>query len=125
MLQGSYAALSDFFSLVQPEILMLEFSTPRAGEIQDLFINEYVAQQSSLGLGVVNPKTEEVESVEYIKSRIREALKFLPPHKIWLNPDCGFATFEQRPMNSYDIIRGKIEHMKEAQQELRQELAVD
>lgn len=122
LLKGSYAALSDFFSLVQPNVLMLEFSTPRAGEIKDLFINEYVSTQSSLGLGVVNPKSDTVESVDYIKGRIHEALKFLPPNKIWQNPDCGFATFEQRPMNSYNIIRQKIEHMKQAQFELLKEL---
>lgn len=119
LLSGSYASLSDFFSLVQPDILTLEFSTPRAGDIGDLFINEYIADQTMLGLGVVNPKTEEIEDVEYIISKVEETLKYLPPEKIWFNPDCGFATFETRPMNSFQVISDKITTMKKAQTILR------
>lgn len=122
LLSGSYASLSDFFSIVKPDILTLEFSTPRAGSINDLYINEFLSSQSILGLGVVNPKTEYAESTESIMERVHEARKILEPDKVWLNPDCGFATFEQRPMNTLQIIAQKIRNMKEAQSLLREEI---
>lgn len=121
LLSGSYASLSDFFSIVQPDMLTLEFSTPRAGSLKDLYINEFLATQSILGLGVVNPKTEYAESPEFIIDKVKQALEILDPDKIWINPDCGFATFEQRPMNSEQIIVQKLKNMKEAQTILREQ----
>lgn len=102
-------------------MLTLEFSTPRAGSLKDLYINEFLATQSILGLGVVNPKTEYAESPEFIIDKVKQALEILDPDKIWINPDCGFATFEQRPMNSEQIIVQKLKNMKEAQTILREQ----
>ena len=122
LLNGSYASLSDFFAIVQPDALTLEFSTPRAGDIKDLFINEFLSSQTILGLGVVNPRSEAVETSDFVIGKVEQAMKYLRPENIWLNPDCGFATFEQRPMNSERIIFDKIKTMKEAQKILRSRL---
>lgn len=100
-------------------MLALEFSTPRAGSIDDLFKNEFISEQIYLGLGVVDPKNDEIESPENIVSRVEEALQFLPPERIWLNPDCGFATFQQRPMSTEAIIKKKLNNMVKAAEILR------
>ena len=63
---------------------MLEYATPRAGDI------EVVGQSLSnreLGLGVVNPRTEEVESPEYIMAKAEQALEFYRPEQLFLNTD--------------------------------------
>ena len=73
----------------------------------------------SLGLGVVNPRTERVETVDEIISRVEEMRRILPDEKIFLNPDCGFGTFAQRPMNSDEIARKKLAAMVEAAKRLR------
>nr|WP_281273641.1 hypothetical protein [Vagococcus acidifermentans] len=111
--------MSDFFSVVRPDMLNLEFSTPRAGKIADLFKNEQIASDIRLGLGVIDTKSDKIESPEDIVKRVEEVLAFLPPERIWLNPDCGFATFESRPMSSMDIIQEKIKSMTAAARMLR------
>ena len=55
-----------------------------------------------------------------IVARVEEVLQFLPPERIWLNPDCGFATFAKRPLNPYPIIQKKLENMVAASKILRE-----
>ena len=72
-----------------------------------------------LGLGCVNPRIPRVETVDEIVGKVEKALEFLPPEKIWLNPDCGFATFANRPVNTFDIIEKKLEQLEIAKNILR------
>ena len=72
-----------------------------------------------LGFGVINPRTENIESVDDIVARVQEVREILPDEKILLNPDCGFGTFAQRPMNSDEIAFDKLKVMVEAAKKLR------
>ena len=73
-------------------------------------------------MGVVNPRTDEIESVDTIVKKAEQALEFIPADRLMLNPDCGFATFANRPMNSYDIIAEKLKAMDQARRVLCQSL---
>ena len=46
-------------------------------------------------LGVVTSKTGELESKDFIKSRIEEAGKFIDIDQLCLSPQCGFASTEE------------------------------
>ena len=61
-----------------------------------------------------------METVEQIVQRTEKALNYLPPEQIWLNPDCGFATFSNRPLNAFDIIEAKLKVLNEAKSILRE-----
>ncbi|MEM2700845.1 MAG: vitamin-B12 independent methionine synthase, partial [Nitrososphaerota archaeon] len=74
-----------------------------------------------LGLGVVNPRTEEVESVDSIVARAREVLRYFDPDKIYLNPDCGFGTFAESPVNMAPVAYRKLRSMVLAAEVLRKE----
>ena len=102
-------------------MLALEFSTPRAGEIKSLLEDERLRNKVILGLGVLNPRFDEKEDSDLIYKRAKEALNFIDKDKLWLNPDCGFATFSNRPVNEYDHIRRKVSSMIEARDRLREE----
>lgn len=119
LLKGPYTPLVPLFERVLPHILTLEFSTPRAGEISSLLSSTKLREHCILGLGVMNPRTDEVESLESIVDRVKEVLQFLPKERVWINPDCGFATFANRPVNSLDIIDKKLARLKEAKDLLR------
>jgi len=114
LLSGSYHPLLPYLARINVQQLVLEYATPRAGELLPVTGKE-------LGLGVVNPRTADVEAVEGIVERVREALRLLPPENIFLNPDCGFGTFSRRPMNSLEIATKKLEAMVEAATVLRRE----
>ena len=120
LLEGAYDKLSKFFDSLDVDMLALEFSTPRAGEISQLFKNNDLNKKIMLGLGCINPRIPRVETVDEIVERVQKALEFLPPEKIWLNPDCGFATFAKRPLNPYNIIEEKLSNMVKASHILRE-----
>jgi 5-methyltetrahydropteroyltriglutamate--homocysteine methyltransferase len=119
LLSGPYTPLLDVFVEAQPDSLILEFSTPRAGELESLLDDTRIAQHMGLGLGVINPRTEEVETALSIVSRAQEALKWIPPERLWLNPDCGFATFANRPVNHMAVVAQKAATLTEAARQLR------
>jgi 5-methyltetrahydropteroyltriglutamate--homocysteine methyltransferase len=120
LLAGSYAPLAPYLGRIRVGQLVLEFATPRAGELESLLASEGMRTSGKeLGLGAVNPRTDEVETVEQVVARAEEALRFLPPDRLFLNPDCGFGTFSSRPMNAPEVARRKLEVMARAADVLR------
>ena len=67
-------------------------------------------------LGVLDLSTEEVETVEAIKERVRRALNFVDEERIYLAPDCGMKYLSRQ------AAFGKLSAMSQAAQELREEL---
>ena len=119
LLTGPYTPLLPLFEEALPNILTLEFSTPRAGEISSLFSSKIIRENCILGLGVMNPRTDTIEPLEDILTRVEEVLQYIPKERIWLNPDCGFATFANRPVSTMDIINKKLSRLNEAKITLR------
>jgi len=120
LLKGNYGPLLPWLMRMNVDQLVLEMATPRAGEI-DVF-KEY-RNGKELGLGVVNPRTDEVENPKQIVSRVKEVLKYFDPDKIYLNPDCGFGTFAERCVNTPEIAYRKLQAISEAAAILRREYA--
>jgi 5-methyltetrahydropteroyltriglutamate--homocysteine methyltransferase len=42
--------------------------------------------------GVVDVHSHVIEDIDTIKSRIEQALKYLPKERVWIDPDCGLKT---------------------------------
>jgi len=101
LLKGSYQPLAPYLERLNVQQLVLEYATERAGDVMAFRAKE-------LGLGVVNPRTETVESSETIVDRVEEALLFYPSDRIFLNPDCGFGTFSGRPVNDSATAAAKL-----------------
>lgn len=112
LLVGNYAPLASWFEQMRVDQLVLEYATPRAGDLMPFGDRE-------LGLGAVNPRTPEVESVATIGARVEEALRHWPMERLFLNPDCGFATFSEREMNTEEVAVGKMRALVEAAASMR------
>ena len=119
LLTGPYTPLLPLFEETLPNILTLEFSTPRAGEISSLLSSTLIRDNCILGLGVMNPRTDDIEPLEDILNRVEEVMQYIPKERIWLNPDCGFATFANRPVSTMEIIDKKLARLNEAKDTLR------
>lgn len=52
-------------------------------------------------------------------NKVRELLKYRDPQTVYLNPDCGFGTFADRPVNTTEIAQKKLEAIARAAGELR------
>lgn len=120
LLKGSYHPLAPYLERLKVDQLVLEYATPRAGALS---VFDTYPTEKELGLGVVNPRIPQVEEVESIVGRVKEALHYLPAERIFLNPDCGFGTFATRPMNTPAIAAAKLASMSQAAAQLRREYA--
>lgn len=112
LLVGNYAPLAPWFARTRVDQVVLEYATPRAGDLMPFGDKE-------LGLGAVNPRTPEVESEDEIAGRIEEALRYWTPETLFLNPDCGFATFSEREMNGEAVATAKMHALVAAARRLR------
>jgi 5-methyltetrahydropteroyltriglutamate--homocysteine methyltransferase len=92
---------------------LLEFTNRQMVDI-DLW-QEYQPRQQ-LVVGVVDQKCYTIETAEFVASRIRTALKYVPTEKLWISSDCGFSA------TPYWIAMGKLRAMMEGVAIVRREL---
>ena len=118
LLTGNYGPMLPYLVQMNVDQLVLECATPRAGEME--VFKEY-ANEKEIGLGVVNPRTDEIETPEQIVSRVKELLAYFDPDKIFLNPDCGFGTFAERNINTAETAERKLRAIAQAASMLRAE----
>lgn len=116
LLAGDYRPLLGFLVAMKVDQWVLELATPRAGELTAFAPYQRVKE---VGMGVVNPRSAEVEAPEAIVARVWEALDYFDPSQVYLNPDCGFGTFAERPVNTPEIAFRKLQAMVEAARRLR------
>lgn len=84
--EGHYDFLFPAVKEAHVSQLALEFA--RTGD-DDLSLVEQHHWDRCLGLGVIDVKTEQVESPELVATRIRRALRFVAAENLVINPDCG------------------------------------
>jgi 5-methyltetrahydropteroyltriglutamate--homocysteine methyltransferase len=79
--------------------LALEFA--RRGD-DDLALLERHGWDRGLGLGVIDVRSEQVETAEVVAARIRRGLRYVPAERLSVNPDCGLRQL------TGDAARGKL-----------------
>jgi len=96
--------------------LFLELSTPRAGEMSVL---RELAGRYRIGVGVVNQKHAQVETVDEILARAEMALGLFGEKNVLLTPDCGFATYADNPVSSSQLAEAKLAAIAAAARRLK------
>lgn len=117
LLTGDYEKLVPCFTTMPVDHFVLEYATPRAGDVD---VVGRALSDRGIGLGVVNPRTETVESVEEIVRLAERALPYWKPERIQLNPDCGFGCFANRCVNDAETAGRKLDAMVAAARVLRE-----
>ena len=112
LLSGGYKPLAPYLERLDVAQLVLEYATDRAGDLMPF-------RGKELGLRVINPRSDTVESTATVRAAVEEALCFYEPNRIFLNPDCGFGTFSNRPMNTREIAAAKVGAIVATARELR------
>ncbi len=120
LLSGSYEPMVMYLLTMNLNQLVLEYATPRAGELAAFGRYPRIRE---LGLGVVNPRSDDVERPETVVAKVKEALKYFQPDQLYLNPDCGFGTFAERPMNPAEVAFQKLKTVGTAAKQLRKAYA--
>ena len=91
LVKGGYDWLAQrLFPRVRAERLLLEYDDERSGGFEPLAA---VPQDKTVVvLGLVTTKTGRLETIDGLKTRIREAARHVPLERLALSPQCGFAT---------------------------------
>lgn len=110
---GHYDFLFPAIKAANVDQLALEFA--RTGD-EDLRLLQQYEWDRRLGLGVIDVKTEQVESPDVVAGRIRRALAIVPPERLVINPDCGLRHLPP------DVARAKLSAMVTGTLQVRQEL---
>jgi 5-methyltetrahydropteroyltriglutamate--homocysteine methyltransferase len=116
LLAGPYDGLIPYLNRMKLDQFVLEYATSRAGTPRAL---AQLQPRAQIGYGVVNPRTAEIEMPEEIVTRVRELAEFIAPERIFLNPDCGFGTFAERPVADAQTAFAKLGALSAAARELR------
>ena len=67
--------------------IVLEFANRGMEDLERL--KEFPADKE-LGAGVIDVKAFKSETAADVAERVRALLEYVPPERLWLNPDCGF-----------------------------------
>ena len=85
---GDYKPILPRLAEAKIDRVNLEFAYPQTGDVSDLGL---LPAHLCLGMGVVDVRREEVQSVEAIETLGAAGARIVGVNRIALNPDCGFA----------------------------------
>lgn len=88
--KGPYNSVADYvFAKENVDALYLEYDDERSGGFAPL---AKVSKDKKVVLGLITTKTPELEDKETVIKRIHEAAKFISLDRLYLSPQCGFAS---------------------------------
>ena len=117
--EGGYDPILAQLNRLKVNHLTMEFTAPGAG---DLSVLKKLRGDFEIGLGCVGTTPGRIDTADEIYARVRKALAYLEPHRITLNPDCGFAPGSAAKV-SIDEVYQKLKNEVEAARRLRNEFA--
>ena len=89
---GPYDTVADYvFAKENVDALFLEYDDERSGGFAPL---EKVSEDKKVVLGLITTKSPVLEDKEKVIVRIHEAAKYVPLDRLYLSPQCGFASCE-------------------------------
>ena len=89
---GAYDTVADYvFAKENVDALFLEFDDERSGGFAPL---AKVSDNKQVVLGLITTKSPILEDKEKVIARIYEAAKYVPLDRLYLSPQCGFASCE-------------------------------
>ncbi|HPO07047.1 MAG TPA: cobalamin-independent methionine synthase II family protein [bacterium] len=115
---GDYSSILDAIFSIQVDQYVMEFAVPEAGGFE-VFDGCEFPENRSIGVGVVDVRSIEIDDPERIVRRVEQALKYFLPEQIFLNPDCGFAPGSTNPIQMDEAYR-KLRALTEAARMLRE-----
>uniref|UniRef100_A0AB33J5S5 5-methyltetrahydropteroyltriglutamate--homocysteine S-methyltransferase n=1 Tax=Prevotella sp. GTC17259 TaxID=3236795 RepID=A0AB33J5S5_9BACT len=90
--KGGYDAIAPYlFAHENVDAFYLEFDDERSGGFEPL---KYIPADKKVVLGLITTKRAELEDEQAIIDRIKEAEQYIPADRLYLSPQCGFASCE-------------------------------
>src|ERR1051325_950707 len=112
---GGYDPISSVFSRTKFNRFLLEYDDERSGGFEPL---QHVPEDRTVVLGLVTSKKPKLESKEELKQRIQEASKYVPPERLALSSQCGFASTEEGNLLTQEQQAAKLRLVAETAHEV-------
>ena len=113
---GPYDSVADYvFAKENVDALFLEYDDERSGGFAPL---AKVSDDKKVVLGLITTKSPELEDKETVIKRIHEAAKYIPLDRLYLSPQCGFASCEIGNKLTQDQQWAKLKLVKEIANEV-------
>ncbi|MGM9741207.1 MAG: 5-methyltetrahydropteroyltriglutamate--homocysteine S-methyltransferase [Candidatus Cryptobacteroides sp.] len=114
--EGAYDAVEkSLFARENVDAFYLEYDDERSGDFSPL---AYVAPGKKVVLGLITTKDLELEDKQKVIARIREASRYIPLDRLYLSPQCGFASCEIGNKLTEDEQWAKIRLVREISEEV-------
>lgn len=113
---GGYEPVAEaLFAKQNVDAYYLEYDSDRAGGFEPL---RYVGQDKKVVLGLITSKTPELENKQEIIQRIREASRYVDLERLYLSPQCGFASTEEGNILTEEEQWSKLRLIREISEEV-------
>lgn len=113
---GSYADVADpLFTSENVNAYYLEYDTERSGGFEPL---AEVSGEKKIVLGLITSKDGKLEDRQQVIKRINEATKYIPLNRLYLSPQCGFASTEEGNILTEEQQWKKIDLIKSIAEEI-------
>lgn len=114
--KGAYDAIAPYlFARENVDAFYLEYDDERSGGFEEL---SYVPDDKKVVLGLITTKNPKLENKEEFIARINEATKYVPLERLYLSPQCGFASCEIGNKLTEDEQWAKLKLVKEIAEEV-------
>lgn len=113
---GAYDPIAEtLFSRENVDAYYLEYDDERSGGFEPL---QYVPDHKKVVLGLITTKSPALEDKEAVIARIHEAAKYVPLDRLYLSPQCGFASCEIGNKLTEEEQWAKLQLVKEIAEEV-------
>lgn len=113
---GAYDSVAEFlFKQENVNAYYLEFDDERSGGFEPLKV---VPAHKKVVLGLITTKSPVLEDKEQVISRIHEAARYIPLERLYLSPQCGFASCEIGNKLTEEQQWAKLDLVKEIAEEV-------
>ena len=113
---GAYTSVADvLFGEENANAYYLEFDDERSGGFEPL---AKISGNKKVVLGLITTKSPVLEDKAQVIARIHEAEKFAPLDRLYLSPQCGFASCEIGNKLTEDEQWAKLKLVKEIAEEV-------
>jgi 5-methyltetrahydropteroyltriglutamate--homocysteine methyltransferase len=100
--RGGYEAILPQINRLKVDHITIEFSTPGAGDVSVL---ANFPRGLEIGFGCVGVTPGVIDPLETVVHRVQEAIRWVEPSRIILNPDCGFAPGSAADVDLDEVFR--------------------
>ncbi len=88
--EGGYEPVAEvLFNSINVDAYFLEYDDERSGDFAPL---RFVPKDKVVVLGIMSSKLADLEDIDFLTQRIKEAAKYMPLENMCVSPQCGFSS---------------------------------